>query len=217
MATVVEQGRSADHVSRYVSRYAAARGRLASEPSWLTAARDEALARFAAGGFPTTRDEEWRFTPVSAIVTTPFVQAEAVQTDAAALAPHLFGGSVAAELVFVNGRFAPSLSTVTNLPAGLEAGSLAQLLATRAAIVEPWLTQSSRGQSSAFTALNTAFMEDGAFVEIARDRVIDRPVHVVFYSTGGAAPAVSHPRLLVVAGEHSEASAIVETYVGAAG
>ena len=95
-------------------------------------------------------------------------------------------------------------------------GSLAHLLATRAAIVEPWLTDGSRDQGSTFTALNTAFMEDGAFIEIARDRVIDRPVHVVFYSTGGAAPAVSHPRLLVVAGEHSEAS-VVETYVGAAG
>ena len=95
-------------------------------------------------------------------------------------------------------------------------GSLAHLLATRPEIVEPWLTDGSRDQGSTFTALNTAFMEDGAFVEIARDSVIDRPVHVVFYSTGGAAPAVSHPRLLVVAGEHSEAS-VVETYVGAAG
>jgi len=213
MATVVEQSKSVDHVSRYVSRYAAKRGRFSSEPSWLTAARDEALARFRASGFPTTRDEDWRFTPVSPIVTTPFVEAEAGHVDASALAPHLFGDAVAAELVFVNGRFSPALSRTSDLPAGLDVGSLAQLVATRPEVVEPWLTTGSADQGSAFTALNTAFLEDGAFVEIARDKVIDRPVHVLFYATGGAAPAIAHPRLLVVAGEHSEAS-VIETYAG---
>ncbi len=216
MATVVEQSKPVDHVSRYVSRYTAKRGRFVSEPSWLTAARDEALARFRASGFPTTRDEDWRFTPVSPIVTTPFVDAEAGHVDANRLAPHLFGDAVAAELVFVNGRFSAGLSRTENLPAGLEVGSLAQLIATRPEALEPWLTTGVANQGSAFTSLNTAFLEDGAFVEIARDAVIDRPVHVVFYSTGGGAPAVAYPRLLVVAGEHSEGS-LIETYAGAEG
>jgi Fe-S cluster assembly protein SufD len=216
MATVVEQSKPVDHVSRYVSRYTAKRGRFASEPSWLTAARDEALARFTASGFPTTRDEDWRFTPVSPIVTTPFVDAEAAHVDANRLAPHLFGDAVAAELVFVNGRFSAALSRTENLPAGLEAGSLAHLIATRPEALEPWLTTGAANQGSAFTSLNTAFLEDGAFVEIARDTVIDRPVHVVFYSTGGGAPAVAYPRLLVVAGEHSEGS-LIETYAGSEG
>jgi len=216
MATVVEQSKPVDHVSRYVSRYTAKRGRFVSEPSWLTAARDEALARFTASGFPTTRDEDWRFTPVSPIVTTPFVDAEAGHVDANRLAPHLFGDAVAAELVFVNGRFSAGLSRTENLPAGLEVGSLAQLIATRPEALEPWLTTGAANQGSAFTSLNTAFLEDGAFVEIARDAVIDRPIHVVFYSTGGGAPAVAYPRLLVVAGEHSEGS-LIETYAGSEG
>ena len=216
MATVVEQSKPVDHVSRYVSRYTAKRGRFVSEPSWLTAARDEALARFTASGFPTTRDEDWRFTPVSPIVTTPFVDAEAGHVDANRLAPHLFGDAVAAELVFVNGRFSAGLSRTENLPAGLEVGSLAQLIATRPEALEPWLTTGAANQGSAFTSLNTAFLEDGAFVEISRDAVIDRPIHVVFYSTGGGAPAVAYPRLLVVAGEHSEGS-LIETYAGSEG
>src|SRR3954466_7578662 len=102
MTTVLEQSKPVDHVSRYVSRYTAKRGRCASEPSWLTGARDEALARFTASGFPTTRDEDWRFTPVSPIVATPFLDAEAGHVDANRLVLHLFGDAVAAELVFVN-------------------------------------------------------------------------------------------------------------------
>jgi Fe-S cluster assembly protein SufD len=182
----------------------------------LSTARDEALARFTAKGFPTTRDEDWRFTPVAPIVATSFVDADPVQLDAALLSAHLFGDAVSAEVVFVNGRFAPSLSRTVNLPEGLQVGSLAQLVATRPSVVEPWLTDGSRDQGSAFTTLNTAFMEDGPYIEFARDTVIERPVHVVFYSTGGAEPAVTYPRLLVVAGEHSEGS-VIETYAGAEG
>jgi Fe-S cluster assembly protein SufD len=182
----------------------------------LSTARDEALARFTAKGFPTTRDEDWRFTPVAPIVATSFVDADPVQLDAALLSAHLFGDAVSAEVVFVNGRFAPSLSRTVNLPEGLQVGSLAQLVATRPSVVEPRLTDGSRDHGSAFTTLNTAFMEDGAYIEFARDTVIERPVHVVFYSTGGAEPAVTYPRLLVVAGEHSEGS-VIETYAGAEG
>ena len=113
-------------------------------------------------------------------------------------------------LVFVNGRFQPALSRLGGLPAGLSAGSLAE--AIDAPEVQSALT-SVAAHDTAFTALNTALFEDAAVVRVASHAVVEAPVNVVFVSTGGPAPTVSFPRLLIVAGEHSQAT-VIESHVG---
>ena len=86
------------------------------------------MAAFAAQGFPTTRDEEWRFTPVTPIADTAFVPGELLHVSPDDLAPWTFGAETAAELVFVNGIFVPALSRVADLPGGLEVGALSLVL-----------------------------------------------------------------------------------------
>jgi len=216
MAQVVDQQTLAARGERFIADFEARtrEGQLGGPP-WLREARAAAMAWFADAGFPTTRHEEWRFTPIGPIASTPFVPAEPLHVQPGAIAPYALGEACAAELVFVNGRFAPALSRVEALPPGLQAGPLADVLVRDPARLEQRLARVADPQGSPFTALNTAFVEDGAYVEIARNAVIERPVHVLFYSTVSGAPQVSHPRLLFVAGEHSEAR-IVETYAGEA-
>ena len=216
MASVVDRQAAAGRGERFVEEFETRtrEGRLGG-PSWLREARAGAMAWFAGQGFPTTRQEDWRFTPVTPIASTAFVPAEPLQVQPELLAPYALTDACAAELVFVNGRFVPGLSRMDGLPAGLQAGSLAALLDAEPARLEGLLAQVADPAGSPFTALNTAFIEDGACIEVARNAVIERPVHVLFYSTVSGAPQVSHPRLLFVAGEHSEAR-IVETYAGVA-
>ncbi len=113
MSSVVEQGSPQTTVDRYLAAFEAMKDRRPAGPRWLNAIREAAIQRFAALGIPTTRDEDYRFTNVGPIARTAFERtADTVRVDPLAVAPHLYGARLAAELVFVNGRFNPLLGTV---------------------------------------------------------------------------------------------------------
>jgi Fe-S cluster assembly protein SufD len=181
----------------------------ASGPKWLKERRTQAISRFADVGFPTTRQEEWRLTDVKAIARTGFVPAkEALVAD---WGHHLVGGTDQHVAVFTNGRFAADLSS-RNLPEGVRLGSLREAFESDALLVERHLGEHASTERSALAALNTAFLEDGAFVYISEKTVLDRPLHVLFLavpSTGES--VVQYPRTLVIADRGSQAT-VVESY-----
>ena len=183
-------------------------------PHPFAALREDAFACFDRLGFPTTRLEEWRFTNVASLAATPFVTAPApaVYSRAALDALRLprLGGP---ELVFVNGAFVPQLSNVEGLPAGVRARSLAEVLTIDPQTVAPCLGRLARIESQAFTALNTAFLRDGAVIDVPAGVVVGAPIHLLFVTTGAEAPVLSQPRVLVLAGEHSQVR-VVESHAG---
>jgi len=187
-------------------------------PAWLTDARRAAFEWVAEHGFPTLKDEDWRYTRLGPILDIPFEAAAAgmghrlSSSMIDALAADL-GGT---RLVFVNGHFAPELSSVAELPEGATVTNLASLLAEGAERVEPFLARPFGPQHHAFTALNAALTEDGAFVQVRAGTTVAEPIHLVFFSDTGGSPLVSSPRSLVLAGPRSQVT-IVETYVGAPG
>jgi len=205
-------------LERYRTEYTKARAqRPRGETPALAGRRDEALGRFLEAGFPTTRHEEWRFTSVAPIADQAFTLGAPPAVDACPvdLAPFRFHGVCAAELVFVDGHYAPWLSTRAALLGGARAGSLAAAIAGHAPEVDPHLTNLAPLERSAFVALNTALFADGAFVHVPPNTVLEHPVHVLFVSTGAhnGTPLMSHPRVLAVLGDNSQAS-IVETHAG---
>ena len=187
--------------------------RTLNEAAGLTAMRRQAIERFADLGFPTLRQEEWRLTNVAPVAQGSFRWPDG-NPDAVApgrLAPHIF--DAAARLVFVDGRFAPRLSSVGDLPEGVIVASLAEVLARDPGRLEPWLGRFARFDRQPFVALNTAFLRDGAFIYVPRGAVTG-PIHLLFLSSGEEGrPTLSFPRNLFVAGEGSQ-TAIVETYAG---
>ena len=118
------------------------------------------------------------------------------------------------KLVFINGRFAKQLSTLEALPKGVQAGSLAEALASDAKTLERHLARYAADyREHAFVALNTAFLEDGAFIEIPKGVVLEKPIYLLYVSDPSGLPTVSYPRNLIVAGRESQAT-IIEAYVG---
>jgi Fe-S cluster assembly protein SufD len=182
---------------------------------WLQAMREAAFERFCQTGFPTTHDEDWRFTNVSAIANTAFELAPPAKVTAEDLSAYRQPPS-ACRLVFVNGRFSKELSSTGNLPRGLQLGSLAEKLAAAPDELEPHLGRYLDTARDAFAALNTAFLDDGAWVHIARGAVLEHPIFLLFVSTHAVRPAMTHPRNLVVAGQGSQAT-IIEDYVSLGG
>src|SRR5690348_12064939 len=187
----------------------------AYQPAWLGALRERGFARFCEVGFPTTRNEDWRFTNVNAIAQTPFQRARDARHSGAIYGDTLDACRIpgaACQLVFVNGRFAPDLSELGSLPEGVRVGSLAQAIAQDGALLEAHLGRYLNIERDAFAALNTAFIEDGAYVHLPRRTVLEAPIYFLFISIPTQHPEMTNPRNLIVAEDATEAS-IVEDYV----
>lgn len=187
------------------------------DPDWLRGLRREGMERFAALGFPTHANEQWRSTNVAPIARSAFRRADDDSAGAGETTtplPRIFPAPHP-QLVFVNGRLAPELSTVNGTP-GVQLSGLRSALARDTEALEPYLGRIAVDAANPFNALNTAFLDDGAVVRIAAGAVVEPPIHLVFVSEPGSEPTVSHPRILIVAGPGSQAS-VVETYVGAPG
>ncbi|HEX3626978.1 MAG TPA: Fe-S cluster assembly protein SufD [Verrucomicrobiae bacterium] len=185
------------------------------QPKWLLALRNSGISTFAELGFPTLRDEDWRFTNVAPIAALPFEPARPAAVNGAegkALSEAIFAGVSGCRLVFVNGYFSAKLSRIQGIPAGATVNSLSAALASDAAMVERHLGKYARTSDNAFAALNQAFFTDGAFVHIPDGIVIPEPIQVIYLSSARQAGETIQPRNLIIAGANSKAT-IVESYL----
>jgi Fe-S cluster assembly protein SufD len=148
--------------------------------------REEARQRFAELGYPTTHDEDWRFTNVSPIRALQQAT-EQGPAQATAILP-------------------------AQIP-GVEITTIAEALRLYPELSEQYLARYANYQSQAFVALNTAHLTDGLFIRIPKGAVIAEPIRLVYQSSANGHPTVSHPRTLIVAGEDSQAT-IIESYAG---
>lgn len=191
-----------------IERLATLQSSLAGGPDALRSLRAEGLANFRELGFPTTKQEEWIYTNVAPIARMQFRLADrrSPLIDRSAIEPWTLAEEAAIELVFIDGHYSDSLSR-TFVPSAVTARSLGAMLTERTELVAPHLA----ARDGAFTALNAAFLNDGAYISIPEGKVIERPVHLLFVSTAHAAPRMISPRIIVLAGRSSEAK-IVETY-----
>ena len=184
--------------------------------TWLHKVRKDAIGRFAALGFPTTRLEEWKYTNVAPIARIPFQAAEfrwdGLTDGGLAELPlaHSAFSECCSRIVFINGHYSPQLSSA-DLHEGLVIGSLALAIKQNTPGVKEHLARYANYQHQAFVALNTAFLEDGAFIKVPRGVTAAAPIYILFVSTGDE-PIASHPRSLIIVGDDSQAS-IIEDYL----
>ncbi len=185
------------------------------EPAWLLSARKVGHARFAELGLPTLHDEDWRFTnvaPIAKMVFKPGLELAHHGVTEKVLSQFPFTTLAGGQLVFVNGRFAPELSSLAKLPTGVKVTSLADALGIVPALVEMHLFRHARTDTNAFTALNTAFFQDGAFIYVPAGQAVAEPIHLLFVSTAKDHGATAHPRNLIVAERDSRVT-VIESYV----
>ncbi|MBE9198599.1 MULTISPECIES: Fe-S cluster assembly protein SufD [unclassified Nodularia (in: cyanobacteria)] len=185
---------------------------LLNKDTYLTGLLDEVTAATAADCFqelrqgaanwvrhssiPTTREEEWRFTDLSALRQVQFhVETQLKSVDISALT---LPEAVNSRLVFVNGVYAPDLSAVADLPSGVVVGNLADFSRSQQERVKQFLAQ-AEGSQEVFTALNTAGICDAAVVWVTKNVILETPIHLLFIAVAGEQATISQPRCLVVA------------------
>jgi Fe-S cluster assembly protein SufD len=199
-----------------------------SGPPWLASARRAAALRFREDGLPTLKHEEWRFTNIRAIAETAFVPAEEAEATLSSddVRRFAFPGLDADTLVFVNGRFASELSS---MPDGVTVELLSEALATRRELIEPLLRRVAERDDNGFAWLNSAILEDGVFIHVKRNQIVERPISLLHVAVPGAvpgagvpgpggpglgAPFMTHPRNVVVVEDGAQAT-VIERYVAA--
>ena len=180
-----------------------------SPRTWVNVLRAEALEQANALTVPSTRDEEWRFTDLSPLYRTSFKRVEGLSTVSAADVSGFALPEAGSRLVFVDGQFVPALSTLAP-GAGVTVKPLGLALAQQDGLVSEHLGRYAPFRSEPFTAVNTAWLSDGAVVAVGRNQVAEKPVHLLCMST--RADVVSFPRLLVVAEAGGEVT-LIEDFV----
>ncbi len=203
----------------YVSRFHDLEDALASGgPDWLHGIRRDAVEQFSKLGFPTARrgNERWKYTNVAPIARESFSvevdrRVNGVTRDSLVRGGHVQDGQ--ATLVFVDGRYSRELSTRSErLNGAVRAATVEEAARSDEALVRRHLG-SYAAIDDGFTALNTAFLQEGAFVHVPAGTTLDEPLSILFVSTGEGEARASFPRILVVAEAGSRAT-IVESYVG---
>lgn len=181
---------------------------------WVTGLRQRGLEQFLEAGFPTIREEDWKYTDVRPIEKRGFDCATEEQLlDAVRMRAWLMPELNAHVLVFVNGRFSAALSSIGELPAGASLQPLSQALAQPGDTLREHLGTPLNGYASGFAALNTAFMSDGLYLHLGRGNALETPVHALFVGTGAEHPLMGNPRNLVVLEDGAEAI-LIEHYAG---
>ncbi len=186
-----------------------------NQPAWLFPLRKAGISSFAEQGFPTLKDEDWRFTNVAPIAKLPFnpmLDGAKDKTASELLAGAAFTKLAGSRLVFVNGHFAAELSSIGKLPAGVKVSNLAAALTRDSALVEKHLGRYATGEGNAFAALNQAFFSDGAFIYVPSGVTVEEPIQLVFISTAKQTGDTIHPRNLIIAEANSSAT-VLETYL----
>jgi Fe-S cluster assembly protein SufD len=173
--------------------------------------RKQALKSFQELGFPTTKHEEWKYTNVSALIdqnfelSQPYLSGNLSKEN---IKQYQFPGLEKRTLVFVNGHYASELSNDTEISKKIEVLSLQEAITNNPDRLSEHFTKYASIKEQSFISLNTAFVQDGAFINIPETVKVDKPIHLIYLTVGDSHPIISFPRNLIIAGRNSEVTFI---------
>jgi Fe-S cluster assembly protein SufD len=197
------------------SRSSAERYRAAFDERWRTSdalveMRRAALERFMAAGFPTQRQEDWKYTNLRRLEGRTFVPAA---STAVAANDARWIANAGTRVVFVNGHCMPALSSVQAQLPGMTLLTLQRWSENDPAAVAAFVAKTVPARAGALEDLNLAFFEDGVVLELSAGATPDQPVYIVHQWSDGAAQVMSSPRVIVRAGANSRC-VVIEHFLG---
>ena len=182
-----------------------------SAPAWLKSLRREAFREFETLGFPTTRNEDWKYTNVAPIARQKFSLAGRNGVEAASSVIPEFSG-----LSFHGGLCVGRSPSGEGLPGAIRVAGLASALRDAHELLEPHLNRQTIERTNGFVALNNAFLRDGGFVHVPAGETAPSPILLSFDADSGPTPCMANPYNLIVLGEGARAT-VIEQYGGGDG
>lgn len=175
--------------------------------------REEAYQAFLDRGVPTTKDEEYKYTPVTDLADRYFVQGGPVPVPESAITDWIYGDLDQIRIVFVNGHFSEELTTSLRGVEGLEIRTLSCALGGRQEIIEDLFGKLVKPQQFPFAGLNTGTFKEGTYIRISANTKIEKPIHILNIATADANGATQYvaPRALVFVEAGADAT-LIETF-----
>lgn len=176
--------------------------------------RKDALSNFSRLEFPTIKDEEWKYTSIAPLLKYNFVPSyEKKIVSEELIKSLLFDEMEHSLIIFINGRYSAENSLLLNLPKGVIVGSIADEIKKKNEVLLKHFGKYADHQNHIFTALSTAYTEDGAFIYVPTGKIVEEPIHIIFITDSGNEKILTQPRNLFVAEKNSQVT-IIEHYVG---
>jgi Fe-S cluster assembly protein SufD len=170
--------------------------------------RKGALQSFEKLGFPNIKNEEWKYTNFNPAIERSYKFPEKSSIANKDVQPFLFRVENANTLVFINGKFSKDLSQIVSPPDSFVITNFGD---GEQQSIEKYFSNTLNPSQDGFTALNTAFAENGAFIRIPKNKIVRAPIFLYFISDASLSDVFIQPRNLVVAEENSQAT-IVESF-----
>jgi Fe-S cluster assembly protein SufD len=177
--------------------------------------RKQALKSFQDLGYPTTKHEEWKYTNVSPLIDQNFELSQPYLPGSLSkenIKQFQFPGLEDRTLVFVNGHYASELSDDIEIAEKIEVLSLQDAIKNNPDRLSEHFAKYASISEQSFISLNTAFVQDGAYINIPENETLDKPIHLIYLTVANSNPMISFPRNLIIAGRNSEV-AFIESFV----
>lgn len=200
-------------IQHYLTEFARIEKQLSgTNLEWLQALRSTALKQFSAQGFPTSRDEDWKYTNVTPIIKQNFLTNTPSPLEGEGVRRADEGYLNSYRLNFINGIFSEEQSNTSDLPSDVIITNLATAFTKHSDIIQKHLNKIIQ-PTHGFTALNTSFINDGAFIFLPKGTILEKPIELCFVTTDQTTPNFIPLRNLIITEENTQAI-IIENYTG---
>ena len=176
--------------------------------------REGAANNFESSTFPTKKEEEWKYTNISPILKHEFIPSPLCNNEVEIrnIADYKIPNLDVHFLVFVNGIFNKDLSKIENLEEGIIIDNFFNQVQNNSEFIKKHLGKKESVNNS-FNLLNNSFTYDGFVVYVPKNKVVEKPIHILNIATNNDSKTLIQPRNLVVAEENSQAN-IISEYIG---
>lgn len=189
---------------KYISEFKAFEASLNGQASTqLHGIRKQAIEKFEKLDFPTVKNEDWKYTNISAIHNFNFTRDSKTQVTNEELKKHLIPSLDCYLFVLVNGNYSPELSDIKGLPEGVTVDSFRNVYKNNPELINKYFAKYAEIENG-FVALNTAFANDGVVIHVPGNIVLDKPVMTLYLTGSEEVNVLSQPRTLVIAEANSK-------------
>lgn len=181
-----------------------------SKNKFVDTLRQEAIEIFDKNGFPSKKNEEWKYTNLAPLLKTDyklFPESEEVSIGFQDIKKFFIHDMDTYKVVFVNGVYSSYLSSTTHEEADICVMSSAMNKMVHQPVIENFYGKIA-DKNDSLVALNTAFSKDGAFIYVPDNVILSKPIQIMYLSTANETEVMYHPRNLIVLGNNAQAHII---------
>lgn len=193
---------------KLISSFIAFENQISMDTPLLSNLREEAIKIFEDEGFPTKKNEDWKYTALNKVIKEDFSVFANTENpiEYKDVQPYFIHDIDSYKIIFIDGKYASHLSKTTHEGIDVCLMSAALSKPKYQAVIENYFNKIAT--KNGLNALNTAFCQEGAYIHIKKNKLAERPIQIIHFSTGKEPALLLQPRNLIVVDENAQVQII---------